>query len=236
MKNGFVIVASCKHFYYNMAILCAESLKDYYPEAHVTLFTHEEWVCPLADIFDKVVTGIPNHKRAKLWALSKTDYDNVMYLDADCEIMHEDIAKVFDTLGDDDIKTMKTRDYCSAVTNFPAGRLDHHMGVFAYKNTPEVKELFDQWYEFYFRQQIEWDLDRNLYPPEKLRPWDIFTFWRLLNIEGWDKKVKVGYWENDARWNFHGLGSFECPEEDIIVLHHTYSGVGQPDARDKPKE
>lgn len=230
--NGFVIVASRKHYYYNMAILCAESLKDYYPQAHITLFTHEEWVCPLADIFDEVVTDIPVHKRTKLWALSKTNYDNVMYIDADCEIRHEDIKTVFDTLGDDDIKVMKTRDYCSAVTDFPAGRLDYHMGVFAYKNTPTVKACFDQWYEFYVRQQEEWDLDPDQYPIDKLRPWDIFTFWRLINIEGWGDKIKVGYWDNDARWNFHGLHSTECAPEDIIVYHNTYSGQGQSSERD----
>mgnify|MGYP006932105204 FL=1 len=38
MNNGFVYVATYESIYYSSAVLSAESLKDYYPEANITLF------------------------------------------------------------------------------------------------------------------------------------------------------------------------------------------------------
>lgn len=216
-NDGYILVASDKHAFYQMACYCAETLKDYYPDANVTLFTHAEWVDSAADVFDNVITGIPNHKRAKLWALSQSPYDRTMYLDADCSIHHEDISTVFDTLGDDDIKVMKVRPYAAAASKFPAGELIHHMGVFAYK-TDTTRDFMDAWYNQYLAQQKEWDLDPDLYPIRLLRPWDIFTFWRLINIDKWD--IKVGIWEDDARWNFHGLRESELNGKPMIVFHN----------------
>lgn len=201
-----------------MAINCAESILDYNPLAKITLFTHEEWVDGRCNIFDNVVTGAPANPRAKLWALSQSPYDRTFYLDAECEIVHADIEKVFDTLEDDDIKLMRVRPYAGAVTKFPGGELIHHCGAFVYKKDPDLYKFFDQWYEAYIRQQEEWDLDPILYPPHLLRPWDMFTFWRLLYIDKWKEKLKIGFWKDDARWNFHGLREDELTAP--LVVHH----------------
>ena len=75
--NGFVIVASMFEAFYKAAIELAESIKLFYPEAHITVFTsHEEWIKPTDwNHADWIVHWeVPNHIRAKLWALSQTPY------------------------------------------------------------------------------------------------------------------------------------------------------------------
>ena len=42
-ENGFIIVASLKERFYEAALECAESVKLFWPEAHITIFVdHEE--------------------------------------------------------------------------------------------------------------------------------------------------------------------------------------------------
>lgn len=234
MSDGYIIVASMRYPFYESACYCAETLKDYYPEASVTLFTHEDWVDFKADVFDNVITGVPSNNRAKLWALSKSPYDRTMYLDADCEIMHEDISTVFDTIGDDHITVSKVYPYMAAVSTFPGGELTHHMGVFVYKKDPQLYEMFDQWYTMYIKQRTEpWDLDDKLYPKDILFQWDMFTWWRLINIEGWGDRIRVGFWDDGPRWNFHNLRANEN-KDPIIVYHHTLPNINN--ALNKPSE
>ena len=98
-NNGFIYVATCKPSYLNAAIFSAESLREYYPEANITLFTEERLKdgSPL-DIFNEVYYDAPNNPRAKLWALSRTPYDLTVYLDSDIEIMSDEITTIFDQM------------------------------------------------------------------------------------------------------------------------------------------
>lgn len=221
-SKGFIIVATRKYVYYQMAINCVESLKEYYPDANVTLFTHKDWVDHQADIFDNIVTDVPIHKRTKLWALSKSPYDVTMYLDADAEIMHEDVSTIWDTIKDHDIVMARVRPYCAATSTFPGGELIHHCGMFIYRKSERLYKFFDEWWEGYIKQSDgPWDLDPKIYPIDALRPWDIFTFWRLLNLEGWEGKIDIGFWEEDARWNFHGFAEKELNGKPVIIYHHS---------------
>ena len=79
MENnyGFIYVASKNSLYYGFAIQACKSLKQAYPLANVTLFTHAGFVTDDADIFDNIVTGIPVHERAKMWAMARSPYDTV---------------------------------------------------------------------------------------------------------------------------------------------------------------
>ena len=117
-NNGFVYVASVNKQFYNAALHSAQSLLDFYPEAKITLFTHETWVCDEArEIFDQIITdGVPNHIRAKLWALSKSPYDTTLYIDCDTTIQSEEISEVFDLLGDNDIIFTRNRPYNAKIT------------------------------------------------------------------------------------------------------------------------
>jgi len=118
-NNGFLYVATRRKGYYRAARNSAISLKDYYPDAHITFFTHEEWVQPDDyEIFDTVVTeNVPRDKRAKLWALDQTPYDLTTYMDCDMEVEHEDIQKIFDQIPDDiDVIFTANRPYNAALT------------------------------------------------------------------------------------------------------------------------
>ena len=43
-NNGFLYVGSLSKVYYDAAVMSGESIKDYWPEANLTLFTHKKWV------------------------------------------------------------------------------------------------------------------------------------------------------------------------------------------------
>ena len=120
-NNGFLYVGSLTKPYYDAAVMSAESIKDYWPEAKIMLFTHEDWVQEPRDsrIFDKIITGVPAHCRAKLWALEKTIFDKTCYMDADTYCEHEDIKHIFDELPDSYDMVMTTnRPYNAKVVYF----------------------------------------------------------------------------------------------------------------------
>lgn len=225
LPKGFVIIASTQKKYYYAAQECIESLKDFYPEAHVTFFTHEEWVQDSDyQLFDNIVTeGVPNNIRAKLWALDKTPYELTTYLDADTVIQHEDIEHVFDLLPDDkDIVFTKNRPYNSKITR--VGDKDDeimtcHCGFFVYRNNESTRELMSQWYTKYQEQRAP-GFDPAPYPKEVI-PWDTFTMWWLLNRSELD--IKWGHVaEPDARWNFvWGTKDHELEDDEIVIFHYT---------------
>lgn len=221
MNNGFIIVASVEKKFLISAKYCAETLKEYYPSAKVTLFTESDWVSEdLYDIFDDVIGEAPNHIRAKLWALSKTPYDLTVYLDADCEIMSEDIKNIFEQIDDEtDILLTKIRPYHGKIVYFPGGKLTDHCGLFLYRKNEKTIKFMEEWWKLY-QKQISgiWNWDTNLYP-EELRPWDQWTYWWLQNKT--DFKINRKYFNDDARWNFvNGYKKTET-EKDIIIYHHT---------------
>lgn len=221
LSKGFILVASKRYNFYKSAILCAETLRDYYPEANITFFTHEEWVDKDCDVFDNVITSIPYNDRAKLWALDKTPYDLTMYLDADIQIMHEEISTCFNLISEDtDILMTRIRPYAAAITKFPGGELIWHCGVFIYRNNKNTFELFQRWYTDYNKQQDSWDFDEEIYP-KTLQPWDTWTFWKLLNIDGYKDKINITKFPDDARWNFHYLRYNELNDKPIIIYHNT---------------
>ena len=220
-NNGFIYVASVNKKFLSGAILSAESLRDHWPEANITLFTHEDWVdAQVESVFDSVITdGCPNHHRAKLWALDKTPYDLTVYLDADTEILSPEISTIFDQMTDADILMTKVRKYAGAIVAFPGGNLIDHCGVFMYRSDPHVIEFMKQWWDLYQKQHDgTWQWDTTLYP-ESLRPWDQWSFWWLMNKT--EHKLKRDYFKDDARWNFVNTYRKTETDKDIIVYHHT---------------
>ena len=133
---------------------------------------------------------VPNNKRAKLWALSRTPYDTTVYLDADTEIQHEDICLLFDQFKNDaDIMLTKIRPYAAKISEFPGGSLTDHCGVFVYKKNDKTIQFMEEWYDRYLKQDSgEWQWDTNLYP-EELRPWDQWTYWWLQNKTNYNIKA-----------------------------------------------
>ena len=101
-SKGFVVVASKNINFYTYAINLIESIKDYHPEARVCLVTEERFLDGREDVADDLIF-CDNHYRAKLWGMANSPYDMTMYIDADMECEHEDIATVWDDMKDYDM-------------------------------------------------------------------------------------------------------------------------------------
>lgn len=220
-SKGFVIVASYRYVFYKSAILCAETLRDYYPDAHITFFTHDEWVDSDCKVFDNVVTDIPIDKRTKMWALAQTPYDLTMYLDSDIQVQDAEVSTCFDLIPENcDILMTKIRPYAAVITQFPGGELTWHCGVFLFRKSKAMTEFFEKWYNDYYKQQNRWEFDTDLYPKE-LQQWDSWTFWKLCNLDNYDKKINIQRFPEDSRWNFHNLRYDELQGKSIILYHNT---------------
>jgi hypothetical protein len=223
VKKGFLYVASLRRGYYLAAKNSALSLLDYFPEAKITLFTHEEWVEDEDyEIFENIITdGVPRHHRAKLWALDKTPYDITAYLDCDTEIVHEDITTIFDQIPKNvDIIFTANRPYNAAITKLSnTEEMTEHCGLFVYRHNPKTINLMSAWWGEYLKQQ-EPGYDHEHYPKEALE-WDTFTMWRLLTYG--NMGVKTGRFPDpDARWNFViGYKEEELKGQPKIIHHYT---------------
>jgi hypothetical protein len=241
VRNGFLIVASLTEEYVHTANYCANSIKDNYPDAHITLFTTNSFLS-LVDhqAFDLVISeDVPNHVRTKLYALSKTPYTNLTaYIDADMECMHTDVSTIWDEIPEDvDILITKIRPYNGKISKWKTGELIHHGGFFVYRNNPKTIDFMGRWWKDYFIQRKEpWPYEEEECP-SSLQQWDQFTFWKLLNVDKLD--VKVDFFNDDARWNFvNGYKKSET-SSPIIFWHHTvpskhvHIGLGNENARNQ---
>lgn len=223
-NKGFVYVATNHKRYITCARYSAISLKEYWPESHITLFTHEEWVNKSdKSIFDNIITNdVPNHVRAKLWALDKTPYDLTCYIDVDTEVMHDDVRFIFDQHDtNSNISLTKARRYAASIDpKFSEGELTDHCGLFIYDNKPETFLFMQKWWELYQKQHNrEWNWDTTLYP-EFFRTFDMWTYWWLQNKT--EYKIKRSFFpEPDARWNFVYIYKQEELMGQPIVIKHT---------------
>lgn len=221
-NNGFLYAASKEKKYLNSAIFSAESLREYYPNASITIFTTEEWArTENLSVFNNVITkSVPNHKRTKLYALTKTPYNLTAYIDADIEVKHKDINSIFDQIPQNaDILTTKIREYSGNIVKFPGGRLTDHCGMFLYRKNTRTMKFMDRWWQLYQEQHdFKWKWETRLYP-ENLRSFDQWAYWWIINKENY--KIEIDYFKDDARWNF--INNYKPAETDkpIIMYHHT---------------
>jgi len=229
LDNGFLIVASGHAEYVQSANYCAGSIKDNYPDAHITLFVPQKWSHEVDRAqFDLVVEeDVPDHSRTKLYALARTPYKNLtVYVDADMECWHPYVRNIWKEMPDDaDILITKIRPYNGKEDRWPGGesipkgQMIYHGGFFMYRSNPQTLDFMDQWWTDYIKQKTEpWP-----YPESECRKsfgqWDQFTFWKLMNIE--KKPVNVQVFKDDARWNFvNGYLPSETKSE-IVFYHHT---------------
>jgi hypothetical protein len=223
LRNGFLIVASITEEYVKSANYCAHSIRDNYPDAHITLFVpnvlkkYVEY-----EAFDIVVSDdVPNHVRTKMYALSRTPYSNLtVYVDADMECMHQDVSTVWNEIEEhQDMLITKIRPYNGKISKWKNGEFTMHGGFFMYRNKPNVIEFMRKWYEDYVKQRAEpWPYDEDEYP-KALEPWDQFTLWKLINLD--KMPITVNFFKDDARWNFvNGYYRSET-KSPIIFWHHT---------------
>lgn len=237
-NDGFLVVASKSSTFYFSAINLIESIKDYYPEAKTCLVVDKSISDDRVSVSDYVVyTEKENDYRAKLWGMSKSPFDRTLYIDADMECVHEDIATVFDQLGDHDLMFTELNEHRDVVFKpsiFPAGRFELNGGVCLYNSSKQrVIDFMYRWWELYTLQKAdmwwptdpatgEWDLvsygDR-----QDNKWWDQFTLWYLLNKDEEWSDISVGIFEDDLRWNYYTKYSvFNIhPAQEKVLVHYS---------------
>jgi hypothetical protein len=230
---GFVYIASISEAYYNAAVKSAISLKDNFPEANITLFTHEIFLKEEdKKFFDNIVTGIPVHIRAKMWGMARTPYQKTLYVDADTEIRSERITEVFDILKDDkDILFTKIINHVSADKVIDKNNnLEYHGGIILYNNNPLTIELMNEWYELYLIQRNIKNWNESIFKNynKKMQPWDQFTIWYLLQQEKY-KNIKHDFFPKGGHeFNYIYLLEYESlkgnnayKDLEQIIFHYT---------------
>ena len=232
-SKGYVIVASRRNFFYVSALNLIESIRDFYPEANICLVTEEKFLDGREKIADQIVY-CDDHKRAKLWGMAKTPWDISFYIDADTECEHEDIEHVFDELGDYDVLFTglpEERSYCYAELKFPGGQFQLCGAVCLYDmRNPLVREFMHDWYDLTVKQYAnDWwptksdgSWDEELYPRSPAR-WDQFSLWWLVNKEPKYQNLKVGIFEDDARWNFFSRYKYQHNNKPVVIRHYSAS-------------
>jgi hypothetical protein len=234
--KGFLLVASTRPRFFDLAINAINSIRDNYPDAKVCLVTEEAFCDGRESIADHLIY-CSNHVREKLWALDKTPFDITMYIDADVEIIHEDIEFAFDQLKGNDIAFVDLpvdKDSLFAIRKWPGGEMKLCGGIVLYDiRKPIVQSFMKMWNEYYRNQFAgNWwpaykdgkkDFDLH---PEVLRQFDQFTLWFLTEEHPYYKDLKVGVFEDGERWNWYmryEVKGFTKPEKGVIIQH--YSGL-----------
>lgn len=232
-SRGYVVVASRRSFFYVSALNLIESIRDFHPDAKVCLVTEEKFLDGREKIADQVIL-CDDHKRAKLWGMAKSPWDLSFYIDADTEVEHEDIEHVFDELGDYDVMFTglpEERSYCYAELKFPGGQFELCGAVCLYDmRNSLVREFMNDWYDLTVKQYAnEWwptksdgSWDEELYP-RSLARWDQFSLWWLVNKEPKYQNLKVGIFEDDARWNYFSRYKYEHNIKPVVIRHYSSS-------------
>jgi len=225
--NGFLYVASQSSAFYKAAVNSAISLLDYYPEAKITLYTHKAFVKNSdRKFFDRIETGIPIHKRAKMYTMARTPYDKTFYLDADTEIRSENIKKVFDILGNNDIMFTRIIPKVSKDRMIDKNNdLEYHGGVVLYNSKKLTMQLMQDWYDTYLIQdRCQWNQSQFAKYNPRMKPWDQFTIWYLLNVDPKYKKIKHDFFPDGGHaYNYISLFEHypEFADVEQIVYHYT---------------
>jgi len=220
INNGFIYGVGANTVFLKAAKMSAASLRDYYPDANITLCVPERMVdYECAEIFNNVLTGphVPDSERTKLWALSKTPYDTTMYLDADTMVVSDEIQTCWDQLGDNDLLFTLIRKYNSnpkGLVTSDSYDYKYHGGVFLYNRT--AIPLMSEWWDRWSRGQTHWEYNY----PKHLRQWDQFYLYYIMNYT--KHGLNVGVFKDDARWNYvAGYMRSELDGKSPIITHST---------------
>lgn len=206
--TGFIYVASLNQIYYEFALQSAESLRDFYPSANITLYTHGDFLDSRAyKIFSEIIIGIPTFYRSKMWCMARSPYKLTAYIDCDSLITHRDIDQIFNQLGSYDILfgsnvkyTVASKKLLYADKNQQCF-VKHHGSFSLYNNTNSVKNFMQEWYDQYVKQyRQEWNYS---WADPIWQKFDMFTLWRLINNDennfGQFLTLKIG--NIPLRWN-----------------------------------
>lgn len=132
---------------YSEALVSVRSLKTHNPQLSVTLYSDEREADPIFDNY--VVIEQPLFSVLdKAVNISKTPYDETLYLDSDTYVTG-DLGEFFDVLEHVDFAgTIESaRGYWyDGKMDIPRALCDINGGVLCFKRTPAVMEALKQWY------------------------------------------------------------------------------------------
>lgn len=225
-SKGFVIVATKRTQFLMGAQNLAESILDHYEDARITLFTEQQFLDDpdtqkYLTSYENVLPTPGNSNREKMWGMANSPYDLTFYIDADCEIVSEDIKDVFKHLGNgkyDMAYVNLTKEGARHFAEWDWGpniyddgcngipdHLTHCGGVALYDmRNPLIKEFMLDWYELYLKQRVgDWN------PPEfdgikkgNFRQWDQLTLWWLIYHCPKYKLLNWKFFDDNYRWNY----------------------------------
>ena len=229
--DGFVYVASQSRAFYKAAVNSAISLRDFYPEANITLFTHPEFMEDRDHrFFNNIHLDIPYNIRSKMFGMSRTPYEKTLYLDADTEIRSDKIKNVFDILSDNDIMFTKILPHVSKDADIDAKyKLEYHGGIILYNNNKLTLELMSSWYKLYqYQRKCVWKDSIFSSFSKKMSPWDQFTMWYLLFKDTYFSEIKHDFFPNGGHdYNFIHLlelnmkSNIPYQKLEQIIYHYT---------------
>jgi hypothetical protein len=244
-KEGFLLVASMHSHYKNSAIQCIESLEDYYDDPKVVVACHPEWVEDferLDSVIKVVSDDFPISTRSKLWALQHTVFEKTCYLDADMEVVDEEIGRVFNLLDDDHDCAFTVIDpHTGSSTaiyaedgerdirdNNKEKHLRYHGGFFLWWNNdkhPNAAKAINEWWPQYLKINCNpkfWDEHPEIY--FKNKAWDQFTWWWIHTNIVPDLKIQEVEDNNKfdmVRWNWnHYMDERSHGNLSPIIKHH----------------
>ncbi len=158
VKRGVLYIAFGAQ-YRDWALASAESVKAHNPGLAVCLMSDREEKSDAVDIFRRI---IPAGKRAKVDYVSKTPFEQTLYLDADT-IISGDLTPVFEALGRFDLaitqdflhsqgwKADAMPEYAAIPYSFP----ECNGGVMAYNLNAKVKAFLAEWQRVYHEYKVK---------------------------------------------------------------------------------
>jgi len=222
--KGFVTVATKREQFLIGADNLCQSILDHYEDAKVTLFTEQRFIddpnCQhFFRDFDQVIATPRGTNREKMWGMANSPYDLTFYVDADIEIVHSDIKKVFNHLdGYDMVYVNLTKEGAKHFAEWNWGpnlyddgykgvpdHLTHCGGVALYDTrNPLIKEFMNDWYELFIKQRDgTWDpIEFQSIQKGNFRQWDQLTLWWLIYHSPKYKSLKWNFFEDNYRWNY----------------------------------
>lgn len=240
-SRGFVVAATRKPKFILSAINLRESLFDFYPDAKISLYTEQKFIDKFGDDlndFDNVIP-VGDTDREKMIGMYLSPYDQTMYLDADCEINHTDIAAVWDHLDDgSDMVWVELTDEAAqgfAMHRWGKGDLDkltHCGGVCLYNSSnPLVKEFMRDWYDIYLMMMDgKWGPKELPEVPRKFLQWDQTVLYYLIHKCPKYQSLKWKFFPDNYRWNYYSgfgnimeqiPGKFKYIDGDPVILHYS---------------
>lgn len=242
-SRGFVVVATKRRQFLISAQNLCQSILDHYEDARITLFTEQRFIDDpeyqeyFRD-FEHILPTPSDTNREKMYGMANSPYDQTFYIDADCEVVSEDIQNVFDHLDDGsdmvyvELTSVAKRHF--AEYDWGPGELDHltHCGGVCLYNSanPLVREFMSDWYTLHLQQRDhvwnpkEFEIHKV---PKSFREWDQLTLWWLVHYSEKYKPLKWKFFPDNYRWNyftsfgFNLDGTHNYDTVDPVVIHYS---------------